>query len=136
MKKQDNASLGINDIGREVTLYGWVSKKRDLGGLIFVDLRDRSGIVQLVFRDDNEFYETASNLKSESVIKVVGVVLARENVNDKMKTGSIEVQVNSLEVINSSSPLPFEITDDTNALEDTRLKYRYLDLEEVLFVIK
>lgn len=128
MKKQDNASLGINDIGREVTLYGWVSKKRDLGGLIFVDLRDRSGIVQLVFRDDNEFYETASNLKSESVIKVVGVVLARENVNDKMKTGSIEVQVNSLEVINSSSPLPFEITDDTNALEDTRLKYRYLDL--------
>ncbi len=128
MKKQDNASLGINDIGREVTLYGWVSKKRDLGGLIFVDLRDRSGIVQLVFRDDNEFYETASNLKSESVIKVVGVVLERENVNDKMKTGSIEVQVNSLEVINSSSPLPFEITDDTNALEDTRLKYRYLDL--------
>ena len=128
MKKQDNASLGINDIGREVILYGWVSKKRDLGGLIFVDLRDRSGIVQLVFRDDNEFYETASNLKSESVIKVVGVVLARENVNDKMKTGSIEVQVNSLEVINSSSPLPFEITDDTNALEDTRLKYRYLDL--------
>ena len=128
MKKQDNVSLGINDIGKEVTLYGWVSKKRDLGGLIFVDLRDRSGIVQLVFRDDNEFYETASNLKSESVIKVVGVVLARENVNDKMKTGSIEVQVNSLEVINSSSPLPFEITDDTNALEDTRLKYRYLDL--------
>ena len=128
MKKQDNASLGINDIGREVTLYGWVSKKRDLGGLIFVDLRDRSGIVQLVFRDDNEFYETASNLKSESVIKVVGVVLERENVNDMMKTGSIEVQVNSLEVINSSSPLPFEITDDTNALEDTRLKYRYLDL--------
>ena len=128
MKKINNSDININNIDEIVELYGWVSKKRDLGGLIFIDLRDRSGIIQLVVHPDNKNYEVASNLKNESVIKVTGRVCKRENANKNIKTGEIEVIVDTLVLINSANLLPFEITDNTSALEDTRLKYRYLDL--------
>ena len=127
MKEIKNNSLQLSDVSRNVTLYGWVAKKRDLGGVCFIDLRDRSGIVQLVARE-GEVYDIASGLKSESVLKVNGVVMERESKNPNMETGDIEVELSSIEVLNSSSDLPFEITDDTTALEDTRLKYRYLDI--------
>ena len=128
MKKIKNNSLRIEDVGEEVTLYGWVQKKRDLGGVVFIDLRDRSGIVQLVIRDNNEFYSLAASLKSESVLKVVGKVSERESKNPNIPTGDIEVEVTKLDLLNSSKDIPFEISDDTTALEDTRLKYRYLDI--------
>ena len=128
MKKINNSDININNIDEIVELYGWVSRKRDLGGLIFIDLRDRSGIIQLVVHPDNKNYEVASNLKNESVIKVTGRVCKRENANKNIKTGEIEVIVDTLVLINSANLLPFEITDNTSALEDTRLKYRYLDL--------
>lgn len=127
MKEIKNNSLRLSDVSRDVTLYGWVAKKRDLGGVCFIDLRDRSGIVQLVARE-GEVYDIASSLKSESVLKVNGVVMERESKNPNMETGDIEVELSSIEVLNSSNDLPFEITDDTTALEDTRLKYRYLDI--------
>lgn len=127
MKEIENNSLRITDVNREVVLYGWVQKKRDLGGVCFIDLRDRSGIVQLVVRD-GACYEVASNLKNEAVIKIGGVVLERESKNKNIATGDIEVEVSSIELLNSSRDLPFEISDTTTALEDTRLKYRYLDL--------
>ena len=128
MKKINNSDININNINEIVELYGWVSRKRDLGGLIFIDLRDRSGIIQLIVKPDNKNYEIASNLKNESVIKVTGRVCKRENANKNIKTGEIEVIVDTLVLINSANLLPFEITDNTSALEDTRLKYRYLDL--------
>lgn len=127
MKEIKNNSLRLSDVSRNVTLYGWVQKKRDLGGVCFIDLRDRSGIVQLVARE-GEVYDIASGLKSESVLKVKGVVCERESKNPNLDTGDIEVELSSIEVLNSATDLPFEITDDTTALEDTRLKYRYLDI--------
>ena len=127
MKEINNNTLRISDVEKEVTLYGWVQKKRDLGGVCFIDLRDRLGIVQLVARE-GKCYEIASQLKSESVIKVVGVVSERESKNKNIPTGDIEVELSDIEVLNSCKDLPFEISDDTTALEDTRLKYRYLDI--------
>ena len=127
MKEINNNTLRINDVEKEVTLYGWIQKKRDLGGVCFIDLRDRTGIVQLVARE-GKCYEIASQLKSESVIKVVGVVSERESKNKNIPTGDIEVELSDIEVLNSCKDLPFEISDDTTALEDTRLKYRYLDI--------
>ena len=127
MKEIENSSLRLTDKDREVTLYGWVQKKRDLGGVCFIDLRDRSGIVQLVARD-GECYRIASELKSESVIKATGIVSERESKNKNIPTGDIEIELSEIEVLNTSKDLPFEISDDTTALEDTRLKYRYLDI--------
>ena len=128
MKKYYNTDIDNSFLGMSVELYGWVNKKRNLGGLIFIDLRDRSGIIQLVIRPDNLCYEEASSLKNESVIKVSGVVNKRESVNKNLKTGDIEVIVDKLNIINMACDLPFEIDNNTSALEDTRLKYRYLDL--------
>ena len=128
MKKNNNTDFNIKNVGEEVILYGWVQKKRNLGGLVFIDLRDRSGIIQIVVRPENENYELASSLKNESVIEVAGKIVKRESVNNKIPTGEIEVETSSLKLINSSIDIPFEITDDTTALEDTRLKYRYLDI--------
>ena len=128
MKEFNNASFNIKNVNKEVTLYGWVQKKRNLGGLLFIDLRDRSGIIQVVVRPDNKDYETASSLKNESVIKVTGKIVERESKNDNIPTGEIEVETSSLELISRSIDIPFEITDNTTALEDTRLKYRYLDI--------
>lgn len=128
MKTLDNGTLTIKNVGEEVTLHGWVQKKRDLGGVVFIDLRDRSGIVQIVVRDGAEFYDLAASLKSESVLKVTGKVSERESKNPNISTGDIEVEVSELELLNTSKDVPFEISDDTTALEDTRLKYRYLDI--------
>lgn len=128
MKKNNNTDFSIKNLEETVELYGWVSKKRNLGGLIFIDLRDRSGIIQLVVRPEQKDYELASSLKSESVIKAIGKIVERESKNSKIPTGEIEVIVSELELINMAGELPFEITDNTTALEDTRLKYRYLDL--------
>lgn len=128
MKTINNASLNLSQVGKEVTLYGWVSKVRNLGGLLFVDLRDRSGIVQLVVHPESAYYETATTLRNEFVIKVQGIVSERESKNKNIPTGEIEIEVSSLEIINKAHDLPFEISDHTTALEDTRLKYRYLDL--------
>ena len=128
MKTINNTDITKKDIDKEVTLYGWVQKKRDLGGVLFIDLRDRSGIIQLVINDDKKFYKNASGLKNESVIKVVGNVRERESKNENLSTGDIEVVISSLEILNQSKDIPFEISDTTTALEDTKLKYRYLDL--------
>lgn len=128
MKTINNTDITKKDIDKEVTLYGWVQKKRDLGGVLFIDLRDRSGIIQLVINDDKNFYKDASGLKNESVIKVVGNVRERESKNENLSTGDIEVVISSLEILNQSKDIPFEISDTTTALEDTKLKYRYLDL--------
>ena len=130
----------INNVGEEVTLTGWVSKVRNLGGLVFIDLRNRTGIMQVVVRPENECYSVAESLKNEYVIKVTGKIVERESKNTKIETGEIEVEVSKLELINKAKEVPFAIQDETNALEDTRLKYRYLDLRrEVLknnFVIR
>ena len=128
MKKYENTNFNINNVGEVVELKGWVQKKRNLGGLIFIDLRDRSGIIQLVIRPESDIYEVASNLKSEYVIWAKGKIVERESKNEKIITGAIEVEVSELEIINTAKEIPFEISDDTTALEDTRLKYRYLDL--------
>ena len=128
MKKNNNGEYRIENVGEEVELYGWVQKKRNLGGLLFIDLRDRSGVIQLVSRPEDDFYEDASSLKNESVIHVTGLIKERESKNIKIPTGEIEVILHSLEIINQSADIPFEINEDTTALEDTRLKYRYLDI--------
>ena len=128
MKKYDNGYFRIENVGDEVELYGWVQKKRNLGGLVFIDLRDRSGIIQLVSRPEDEFYDLASSLKNESVIKCTGVVHERESKNIKIPTGEVEVVLHSLELINPSIDIPFSLDEGTTALEDTRLKYRYLDI--------
>ena len=128
MKKINNTDIDITKLNETVELYGWVSKKRDLGGLIFIDLRDRTGIIQIIVNPDSKCYEIASSLKNEYVIKVNGIVSKRENPNPNLKTGEIEIIAETLEIINTSIETPFEINDNTNALEDTRLKYRYLDL--------
>ena len=128
MKKIWNNNITMKYVNEEIEVYGWVAKKRNLGGLIFIDLRDRSGIVQLVIRPENKFYELALSLKSEYVIKAKGKVVERESKNDTINSGEIEIEVNELELLNTSKELPFEIKDDTTALEDTRLKYRYLDI--------
>ena len=128
MKKYENGSFRISNVGESVKLYGWVQKKRNLGGLVFIDLRDRSGIMQLVVRPENKYYDLASSLKSESVISVTGVIKERESKNSNMPTGEVELIVDTLELINSSIDIPFEIGKDGTSLEDTRLKYRYLDI--------
>jgi aspartyl-tRNA synthetase len=118
-------------IGEKVTLKGWVSKRRDLGGLIFIDLRDRSGIVQVVFNPDvsKEALETAEKIRSEYVLDMQGTVISREagTVNPNLKTGKIEVHAEMVTIINEAKTPPFTIADKTDVSEDVRLKYRYLD---------
>jgi aspartyl-tRNA synthetase len=118
-------------IGEKVTLKGWVAKRRDLGGLIFIDLRDRTGIVQVVFNPDlsKEALQTAEKIRSEYVLDIQGTVIAREEgtFNPNLKTGKIEVQAEMVTIINEAKTPPFTITDKTDASEDIRLKYRYLD---------
>ena len=118
-------------IGQEMTLKGWVGRRRDLGGLIFIDLRDREGIMQLVINPEKvsaEVMATAESLRSEFVIEVTGQVAAREQANDKLATGAVELNVTALTVLNTSKTTPFEIKDGIEANDDTRLRYRYLDL--------
>ena len=128
MKKYENGSFRISNVGEKVELYGWVQKKRNLGGLVFIDLRDRSGIMQLVVRPESKYYDIASSLKSESVISVIGTIGERESKNPNIPTGDVELLVDELELINPSIDIPFEIGKESSSLEDTRLKYRYLDI--------
>ena len=127
MKKYNNNDFNIKNVGENVELYGWASKVRNLGGLIFIDLRDRSGKVQLVINPDNNCYEEASKVRNEYVLKVNGIIEERQSKNPNMATGEIEVNVSSLEILNEAATPVFELDKD-DALEDTRLKYRYLDL--------
>ena len=128
MKKIFNNEINENNVNQVIELYGWVQKVRNLGGLIFIDLRDRTGLIQLVVNPESEYYELASTLKSEYVINVRGKVVERISSNEKLSTGKIEVIVEDLKVINTSIEIPFQISDDANVNEDTKLKYRYLDL--------
>ena len=121
-----NGTLRIADAGREVTLIGWVAKRRNLGSLVFIDLRDRSGIVQITF--DETIADQVKDVRSEYILQVSGTVVKRQAANPKMATGEIEVLAKSVKIVNSAETPPIEITDDSSTNEDTRLKYRYLDL--------
>ncbi|KAA8481395.1 aspartate--tRNA ligase [Arcticibacter tournemirensis] len=122
--------LTLNDLGKEVTLAGWVQKSRDLGGMTFIDVRDRYGITQLLFNmDDNAgLCEQARGLSREFVIKVTGLVVERSNKNPKMPTGDVEIKVTKLELLNAAKLPPFLIEEETDGGDDLRMKYRYLDL--------
>lgn len=120
----------VEGVGKEVVVGGYVQKIRDLGNLIFIDLRDRTGIVQLAFDDgtDRSIFEKASSFRSEYVLLVKGTVRERESKNNDIKTGNIEVYVNDLRILAKAQTTPFEIVDNSNTNEELRLKYRYLDL--------
>ncbi|SFR82328.1 aspartyl-tRNA synthetase [Streptococcus equinus] len=118
-------------IGQEITLKGWVGRRRDLGGLIFIDLRDREGIMQLVINPEkvsSDVMATAESLRNEFVIEVTGVVAQREQENTNLPTGAVELKVSALTVLNTAKTTPFEIKDDVEVSDDNRLRYRYLDL--------
>lgn len=123
-------TLTKNEIDKEVVVCGWVQRQRDLGALIFVDLRDRTGIVQLAFDDntDREIFDKAFALRSEFVVMAKGKVRMRSSVNTEIPTGEIEIEVDTLKVLGESKTPPFEIVENSSAKEDLRLKYRYLDL--------
>lgn len=122
--------LRISDNGANVTVCGWVQRRRDLGQLIFIDLRDRSGIVQLAFDDNTarDIFDKASQLRSEYVIAANGIVRERSSKNPDIPTGDIEIEVTDLRILSTAQTPPFEISDDCNAREELRLRYRYLDL--------
>jgi aspartyl-tRNA synthetase len=126
------ADLGLENVGQEVVLMGWAQRRRDLGGVIFVDLRDRSGIIQIVFDVgiSKEVFEKAEAIRNEYVLAVVGNVVKRdaEAVNPKLKTGEIEVKITELRILSKAETPPFYIEEDSDVNEQVRLKYRYLDL--------
>lgn len=124
------ASFDINDVGREVTLFGWCQRQRDLGNLIFIDLRDRTGIIQLSFNDttDREIFAKAQSVRSEYVIAAVGTVCERESKNKEIPTGDIEIAVKDFRIISKAETPPFEIANSENVGDETTLKYRYLSL--------
>lgn len=124
------SDLRIENVGEEVVVCGWVQRQRDLGQLIFIDLRDRTGIVQLAFSDttDKEIFEKAFSVRSEYVLCAKGVVKERSSKTNKIATGDIEIEVNDLRVLSKAQTPPFEITNETNTNEELRLKHRYLDL--------
>lgn len=128
MRTHNNGELRISDVNKEVTLTGWIARKRNLGGIIFIDLRDRYGITQLVVRPDNKNYGICEELKNEYVILVKGKVIERESKNKNLPTGDIEIDVNELKVLSTAKQTPMIIADETDALEEVRMKYRYLDL--------
>lgn len=121
-----NGELRLSDVNKKVTLLGWVAKRRNFGSLVFIDLRDRSGITQLVF--DETSSEAIKEVRNEYILEVEGTVHERKDKNPNLETGEIEVVVDKVEIINSAKTTPLIIADETDALEDTRLKYRYLDL--------
>ena len=123
-------NLNAQMVGKEVTVCGWTARQRDLGQLIFIDLRDRTGIVQLAFDDgsDREIFSKAFSVRSEYVLMAKGVVRKRSSVNPDIPTGEIEIEVTDLKILGKAETPPFEILDDTSVKEELRLKYRYLDL--------
>ena len=131
MKRTNYCSdLRIEDVGKTVTVFGWCQRQRNLGQLIFIDLRDRTGVVQLAFDDatDRTIFDKASEVRSEYVLAAVGVVRERSSKNKDIPTGDIEIEVKELKVLGLSETPPFEIVENSKAGEDIRLKYRYLDL--------
>lgn len=132
LKRIHAGTITDSQINEEVLLKGWVQKRRDLGGLIFIDLRDISGIIQVVFNPDEskDALEVAENIRSEYVVEIRGRVVARseETVNPNLPTGKVEVVAQSIRVLNKAKTPPFTISDDTDVSEDLRLKYRYIDL--------
>lgn len=132
MKKFNNNDFTEKDLDKEVSLFGWVNKRRDMGGVIFVDLRDRSGIIQVVFNRGflKQEFEIAESLKNEYCIKVTGKIILRdeEMINPKIATGKIELMASDLEILSASDALPFNVYDDEDINESVGLKYRYLDL--------
>ena len=126
MRTHNNGELRASHVGQKVTLIGWVNKRRNLGSLVFIDLRDRSGIVQLTF--DETMAEQVKEVRNEYILQVSGEVVARKDVNTKIATGEIEIKVESVKIVNTAETTPIMIADDAGALEDTRLKYRYLDI--------
>lgn len=125
-RTHNNGELRLQDVNSEVTLCGWVSKCRNFGALVFIDLRDRYGITQLVFNED--IAAQISDVRNEYVLQVKGTVVERKDKNPKLETGEIEVVVSEVKIVNTAITTPMIIADETDALEDTRLKYRYLDL--------
>ena len=121
-----NGELRLSNVGQEVTLVGWVSKKRNLGSLVFIDLRDRYGYTQVLLEESK--FPIAKDIKNEYIIQVKGTVSKKEVPNTKLPTGEIEVIASEVTIVNTAEQPPFIIADETDALEDTRLKYRYLDL--------
>ena len=133
MNKRTDYAGNITEahLGQMVTVKGWVAKRRNLGGLVFIDLRDREGIVQVTINPEHAklaTVDTAETVRSEYVIEVTGKVIERSSKNPKMKTGSIEIEASDILILSAAKTSPFEISDDTTASDDTRLKYRYLDL--------
>ena len=122
----ENGKLRMEHVNQEVKLIGWVAKRRNLGSLVFIDLRDRTGIVQVVF--DENLSEAVKDVRSEYILEVDGVVEERSAKNAKIPTGDVEVRAKSVSIINRAETTPFMISDELDTLEDTRLKYRYLDL--------
>ncbi len=122
----ENGVLRLSNVNENVTLVGWVAKKRNFGSLVFIDLRDRTGICQIVCKE--EFAEVTAKIRNEYVIKVSGKVVEREQKNPNLPTGDVEVIADEITIINVADTTPLIIADQTDALEDTRLKYRYLDL--------
>lgn len=125
-RTHNNGELRLQDVNSEVTLCGWVAKRRNFGALVFIDLRDRYGITQLVFNED--IATQISDVRNEYVLQVKGTVVERKDKNSKLETGEIEVVVREVKIVNTAITTPMIIADETDALEDTRLKYRYLDL--------
>lgn len=125
-RTHNNGELRLQDVNSEVTLCGWVAKRRNFGALVFIDLRDRYGITQLVFNED--IATQISDVRNEYVLQVKGTVVERKDKNPKLETGEIEVVVREVKIVNTAITTPIIIADETDALEDTRLKYRYLDL--------
>src|SRR5712692_2009024 len=134
MNRTPAGTLRTEHVGRSITLAGWVQKQRDFGDLVFIDLRDRSGICQVVVDRargaDNALLNAAKEVRSEFVVSVQGEVIARaqDSRNPKMPTGDIEVLGRRLEILNTAETPPFAIEDEVEAAEELRLKYRYLDL--------
>ncbi|WP_317313631.1 aspartate--tRNA ligase [Absicoccus porci] len=122
----ENGKLRLEHVGQTVEMVGWVAKKRNFGQLVFIDLRDRTGICQLVF--DESFSEKTKSIRNEYVLHVKGTVNQRKDANPDLATGEVEVLVTELEIINTAKTTPLIIADETDALEDTRMQYRYLDL--------
>ena len=125
-RTHENGTLRLANVGEKVTLVGWVAKRRNLGSLVFIDLRDRSGIVQLTF--DESIADAVKDVRNEYILQATGTVEKRKDANPKIATGEIEIHVESVNIVNSAETAPITIADDTDTSEDTRLKYRYLDL--------
>ena len=123
-------ALRATDAGKEATVLGWVAKRRDLGNLLFLDVRDRTGIVQIVFNKETQFeaHAKAEHVRSEYVVAVEGKVVVRQKANPDLATGEVEIIANKLHILNNAKTPPFQIEDEINAAEETRLRYRYLDL--------